>query len=73
MKKILSLSTVVAALFLAACAEKKEEAPADTESMVKATEAAAEDMAKEAEKVAEEAKDAVEEAEDAVEEVKNEY
>ena len=56
MKKILTLSTIVAALFLAACAEKKEEVPADAEAMVKATEEASTEMAKEAEKVVEEVK-----------------
>ena len=58
MKKILTLTTVIAALFLAACAEKKEEVPADSEAMVKATEDASKDVAKETEAAAAEAEKA---------------
>ena len=64
MKKILTLSTIVAALFLAACAEKKEEVPAGTEAVVEATEKVSEEVVKEAEEVAKKTEEAVKEVTD---------
>ncbi len=64
MKKILTLSTIVAALFLSACAEKKEEVPAGTEAAVEATEEVTKEMAKEAEEVAKKTEEAAKEVTD---------